>query len=96
MEAWELDVTCPLCGATVRANKLQRHRNRKHADVPIEAYETAIVAAARRDASTVSTKRAVKTAADATATKVLMKARHGTQGFAGVVGGGAFGLGKRK
>jgi hypothetical protein len=96
MEAWEIDVTCPLCSATVRGNKLQRHRNRKHADVPIEAFEAAIVASVRQDSSVVSTKRAAKTAADAAATKALMKVRHGSHGFAGVVGGGAFGQGKRK
>jgi hypothetical protein len=96
MEAWEVDVTCPLCGATVRGNKLQKHRNRKHADVPVDAFEAAIVASAGRDVSTISTKRAAKTSADAAATKALMKARKEGHGFTGVVSGGAFGLGKRK
>ena len=96
MQPWEVDIKCPLCGAKVRLNRIEKHRNRKHPDISSEEFEAELVRSVSSDPSTVDTKRVVRSAADANGTKALMQARNLTKRVTSVISGGAIELGKRK
>ena len=96
METWEVDFVCPLCGAKTRANRIGRHRKRKHPDCAQHEFERLILENINQGKPILDTKRAVKSRANASATNAVVRAKTSTKRIHRLVSGGAIGLGKNR
>ena len=96
METWQVDIVCPLCGAKSRANRIERHRNRKHPDCVQREFEQLILEDLSQGKAVIDTKRSVKSRANASATNAAARAKKSTKKIRGLVSGGAMGLGKNR
>jgi hypothetical protein len=94
MEDWQVDVKCPICGAKLRLNRMNRHRHRKHPEISCHHFERMLLNLA--SAGGLSTKRVVETTPMRSSTHAFRDATK--RGFGGrqIVSGGHPSLGKKR
>lgn len=96
MQAWQVDVTCPLCGGKFRLNRINRHKNRKHPDLSVNYIKKAIKDAHDNGQGVLDGRRIVNGGKIWSAGNATRERGKTSLGVTSMVRGGAVGLGKKR